>query len=77
MRSTCAHPDSVIHDPDDPKPTDSHQAVAAILARGVARLLSPSPRLSFSAGRSSTILSETSASELALTAESSVTVHVG
>ena len=75
MRPTCAHPDSVIHDPAD----DAYRrrAMAAILARGVARLLTPSPRPSFSAGRSSTNLSESPASELALKPGQSVTVHAG
>ena len=75
MRPTCAVPDSVIHDPADD--TDRRRAVAAILARGVARLLAPSPRVTFSAGRSSTNLAESPASELALSAEQSVTVHAG
>ena len=77
MRPTCSDPTSVIHDPADPEPADRRQAVAAILARGVARLLAPSPRPSFSAGRSSPILSESPASELALRPEQSVTVHAG
>ena len=75
MRPTCAVPDSVAHDTIDP--ADHRRAVAAILARGVARLLAPSPRPPFSAGRSSTNLAESPASELALTVEPSVTFHAG
>ena len=69
MRPTCAAPDFVIHDLSDPDPTDRRRSVAAILARGVARLLAPSPRPPFSAGRSFPNLSESLSSELALTAE--------
>ena len=77
MRPTCAHPDSDFgtHSPADPD--DCHRNIAKILARGVARLLAPSARPPFSAGRSSTNLSESPVSELALTAEQSVTVHAG
>ena len=77
MRPTCADPDSVSHDHAEPNPAERRHAVAEILARGVARLLAPSRRPQFSAGRSSTILSESPVSELALTAEQSVTVHAG
>ena len=77
MRPTCADPTAVIHDPSNPNPADRRRAVAAILARGVARLLAPSTRLPFSAGRSFPNLSESPTSELALTAEQSVTVHAG
>ena len=75
MRSTGAVPDSVVPDPADLD--DCRRNIAKILARGVARLLAPSPRPPFSAGRSSTNLAESPASELALTAEPSVTVHAG
>ena len=77
MRPTCADPDSVSHDPSDPASTERRRAVAAILARGVARLLAPSLREPFSAGRSSPNLSPSPACGLALTAEQSVTVHAG
>ena len=72
MRPTCAVPD-----PADPNPADRLRAVAAILARGVFPLLAPSPRAPFSAGRSSTNLTESPASELALKPKLSVTVHAG
>ena len=75
MRPTCSDTDSVVHDPADA--TDRRRAIAEILARGVARLLGPSPRPQFSAGRSSTNLSPSPACGLALPAEQSVTVHAG
>ena len=75
MRPTGAVPDSDAHDTIDP--ADRRRAVAAILARGVSRLLAPSPRAPFSAGRSSTNLAESPASELAWSAKQSVTVHAG
>ena len=75
MRPTCADLTAVIRDPADA--AVRRRAVAAILARGVARLLAPPPRATLSAGRSSTNLAVYPASELALTAKQSVTVHAG
>jgi hypothetical protein len=66
------------------RPTDEHLShedrrslVAEILARGVARLLTPPSTSPLSADRSSTIPSEVPRSELASRPEKSVTVHAG
>jgi hypothetical protein len=56
---------------------DRHALVAEILARGVARLLTPPCTAQFSADRNSANPSYPPHSELAFTPEKSVTVHAG
>ena len=52
-------------------------AIAALLATGFRRLQATRAAADFSAGRSSGIPEQFTPSELALTAETSVTVHAG
>jgi len=60
-----------------PDPADRRYAIAEILARGLTRLLAPKPALSLSAGRSLPNLDKSPQNQLALSPETSVTVHAG
>ena len=65
-------------DPEFASPEARLRAVAEVLARGVRRHLSPAPsEPAFSAGRSSENPLNSSGSELASSAEKSVTVPAG
>jgi hypothetical protein len=64
-------------DEDTLSPADRREQLAEILARGVARLLTPPGTPAFSAGRSLANLAEPFHSELASRPEKSVTVHAG
>ena len=60
-----------------PESAERRHAISEILARGLTRLLAPKPTTSLSAGSSLPNLAESSTSELALSPETSVTVHAG